>query len=227
MELLTDISFWSALFSIIMIDVALGGDNAVAIALACRRLPPEQQKKGIVYGSLTAVMLRVVLISLAVYLLQVPYLKTVAAALLLYVAWGMVQPSGGDEEHEIGASDKLLAAIKAVVIADLAMSAENVLGVAAAAEGPHSLVLTVLGLAISVPIIMVGSTMVLRLINRFPQLIVGCAMLLGWIAGGLCFSDLSRFVAINELPVKVFLSAVVWLMWWASSHSSGVKHESC
>lgn len=227
MEFLTDVSFWSALLSIIVIDIALGGDNAVAIALACRRLPPEQQKKGILYGSLAAVTLRVVLISMAVYLLQVPYLKAVAAALLLYVAWGMVQPSDDGEAHEAGASDKLFEAIKAVVIADLAMSAENVLGVAAAAEGPHSLILTILGLAISVPIIMVGSTVVLGLLSRFPQLIVVCAMLLGWIAGGLAIADLSRFIAVNEYSVKLFLSAVVWLMWWSARATSGVKHESC
>jgi YjbE family integral membrane protein len=177
--------FWVALAQIVLINIVLSGDNAVVIALACRSLPPRQQKSAILFGSAGAVVLRVVLTFFAVLLLEQPYLKLVGAALLLWIGIGLLKDEDEDEEHEDQAS--LWAAIKTIMIADFVMSLDNVIGVAAAAKG--NIVLLVTGLVISIPLIVFGSTLILKLMGRFPVIITAGAALLGWVAGEMAVSD--------------------------------------
>jgi len=184
--------FWIAVGQIIMIDILLGGDNAVVIALACRKLPPHQRVKGILWGTAGAILLRVILIAFALTLLQVPYLKLVGAALLLWIGVKLLAPQDDDAHGNIEGSDKLWAAVKTVIIADLVMSVDNVIAIAGAATGAgekHQLPLVIFGLLVSVPIIIWGSQMVLKLMDRFPIIIAVGGMLLGWIAGTMAHSD--------------------------------------
>lgn len=192
MEALLTPEFWLAVGQIVMIDILLGGDNAVVIALACRNLPPDLRKKGIIWGTLGAIALRVVLIFFAMSLLGLPYLKLVGAALLLWIGVKLLAPD--DEGHgDLQASDKLLGAIKTIIVADLVMSIDNVIGIAGAAQGAghegHQMPLVIFGLLVSIPIIVWGSGFVLKLMDRFPIIITVGAMLLGWIAGTLALGD--------------------------------------
>ena len=183
--------FWLAVGQIIMIDILLGGDNAVVIALACRQLPVQQRLKGILWGTAGAIVLRVILIAFALTLLQVPFLKLVGAALLLWIGIKLLVPE--EEGHSnIQGSDKLWAAVKTVIIADLVMSIDNVIAIAGVATGAgsqHQLPLVIFGLLVSVPIIIWGSQLVLKLMDRFPVIITVGGMLLGWIAGTMAHSD--------------------------------------
>ena len=191
MEALTTASFWIAVGQIILIDILLGGDNAVVIALACRGLPPKQRRLGIIYGTAGAIGLRVILIAFALALLTVPYLKLVGALLLLWIGVKLLAPQEEEEHGNISASDKLWGAVKTVIVADLVMSVDNVLAIAGAAEsaGSHQLPLVIFGLLVSIPIIVAGSQIVLRLMDRFPWIITAGGMLLGWIAGQMAFTD--------------------------------------
>ncbi|BEI43360.1 MULTISPECIES: TerC family protein [unclassified Polynucleobacter] len=191
MELLAMID-WSVVIQIIIIDLLLGGDNAVVIALACRNLHPNQRKKGIIYGTAGAIILRVILVAFAVTLLQIPFLKLVGGALLLWIGYKlMVQHD--EEEHNLDAPDKLFAAIKTIIVADIVMSLDNVLAIAGAAgqvdDAAHQVGYVVFGLIVSVPIIIAGSKVVLFLIDRFPLIVTAGAGLLGWIAGGMMVTD--------------------------------------
>ena len=184
--------FWLAVGQIIMIDILLGGDNAVVIALACRRLPPELRVKGIFWGTLGAIVLRVVLIFFALTLLKLPALKLVGAALLLWIGVKLLMPEDEDAHGNIQASDKLWAAVKTIVVADLVMSVDNVIAIAGAAQNAgqgHQMSLVVFGLLVSIPIIVWGSQLVIKLMDRFPVIVVAGGMLLGWIAGGLALGD--------------------------------------
>ncbi|MDP2819845.1 MAG: TerC family protein [Polaromonas sp.] len=191
MEEFMTASFWLAVGQIIMIDILLGGDNAVVIALACRNLPSKQRTQGIIYGTMGAIVLRVLLIAFALALLAVPYLKIVGALLLLWIGVKLLQPEAEDA-HNISSSDKLWGAVKTVIIADLVMSVDNVLAIAGAAQGAHQdhqLPLVIFGLLVSIPIIVWGSQLVLKLMGRFPIIITLGAMLLGWIAGQMAYTD--------------------------------------
>ncbi len=184
--------FWVAVGQIIMIDILLGGDNAVVIALACRQLPPALRTKGILWGTVGAIVLRVALIAFALTLLQVPYLKLVGALLLLWIGVKLLAPDDDDGHANIKGSDKLWAAVKTVIVADLVMSVDNVIaiaGAAAGAGGQHQLPLVIFGLLVSIPIIVWGSQLVLKLMDRFPWMITLGGMLLGWIAGTMAVSD--------------------------------------
>lgn len=207
--------FWLAVGQIVMIDILLGGDNAVVIALACRNLPPALRTKGIVWGTLGAIALRVVLIFFAMSLLNLPYLKLVGAVLLLWIGVKLLVPD--DDEHgNLKASDKLLGAIKTIIVADFVMSVDNVIGIAGAAHGAghegHQMALVIFGLLVSIPIIVWGSTMVLKLMDRFPLIITAGGMLLGWIAGTLAIGDpaVQRFVPDNDF--NHYVAAVVGAM---------------
>lgn len=183
--------FWVAVGQIIMIDILLGGDNAVVIALACRQLPTHQRTKGILWGTAGAIVLRVILIAFALTLLQVPYLKLVGAALLLWIGVKLLVPQE-DTHSNIQGSDKLWAAVKTVIVADLVMSVDNVIAIAGAATSAgstHQLPLVIFGLLVSIPIIVWGSQLVLKLMDRFPAIITIGGMLLGWIAGTMAHSD--------------------------------------
>lgn len=185
MSMLATPEFWLALSQIIMINIVLSGDNAVVIALACRSLPPTQQKKAIMFGSVGAIVLRLILTFFAVYLLSQPYLKLAGAALLLWIGVNLLK--GDDEDSELEGHSNLTAAIKTIIVADLVMSLDNVIGVAAAAKG--NITLLVIGLGISIPLIIYGSTLILKLMTRFPVIIVIGAGLLGWVAGEMAFTD--------------------------------------
>ena len=190
MDFLTSPEFWVALGQIIIIDILLGGDNAVVIALACRKLPPAQRTKGIIWGTAGAIVLRVILIFFAMTLLALPLLKFVGALLLVWIGVKLIAPDE-DGHGDIATSDKLLAAIKTIIVADLVMSVDNVIAIAGAAQnaGEHQMLLVVLGLLISIPIIVWGSQLVIKLMARFPVIIVAGGMLLGWIAGGMLVTD--------------------------------------
>ena len=184
--------FWLAVGQIIMIDILLGGDNAVVIALACRQLPPDLRTKGILWGTAGAIVLRVILIAFALTLLAIPFLKLVGAALLLWIGVKLLAPGDEDEHSNIQGSDKLWAAVKTVIVADLVMSIDNVIAVAGAATGAggnHQLSLVIFGLLVSIPIIIWGSQLVLKIMDRFPVIITAGGMLLGWIAGTMAHSD--------------------------------------
>jgi YjbE family integral membrane protein len=186
-------AFWLAVGQIIMIDILLGGDNAVVIALACRNLPEKQRKLGIIYGTAGAIVLRVLLIAFALALLAIPYLKIVGALLLLWIGVKLMMPED-EEAHNINPSDKLWGAVKTVIVADLVMSVDNVLAIAGAAQGAgqqHQLPLVIFGLLVSIPIIVWGSQIVLKLMERFPIIIILGAMLLGWIAGQMIYTDIA------------------------------------
>jgi len=191
LDFLTHTPFWIALGQIIVIDILLGGDNAVVIALACRKLPRAQRTKGIVWGTAGAIVLRVILIVFAMTLLQLPFLKVVGALLLLWIGVKLLAPDE-DGHGDIQGSDKLLAAIKTIIVADLVMSVDNVIAIAGAAQTSHQdhqVLLVTLGLLISIPIIVWGSQLVIKLMERFPLVIVLGGMLLGWIAGGMLVTD--------------------------------------
>lgn len=183
----SDPQFWVAALQIIAIDIVLGGDNAVVIALACRRLPEKQRNLGIFWGVFGAIAIRVGLVFFALNLLTLPFLKLVGALLLLWIGIKLLLPESTGGTHEIDANTTLLGAIKTIIIADTVMSLDNVIGIAGAARG--DLMLVVFGLLVSVPIIVWGSKLVMKLMNRFPITIFVGAGLLGWIAGDMAITD--------------------------------------
>ena len=197
--------FWVAVLQIIVIDILLSGDNAVVIALACRNLPEDQRRSGVVWGVGGAIALRVILTFFAVTLLTLNYVKLVGAALLLWIGIKLVLPQKEDGGHEIAAAGSLLAAIRTIIVADLVMSLDNVVAVAAAAR--DSVFLLVFGLALSIPLMVWASQLILRLMDRFPVIILGGGALLGWIA---------MSMAISDPVVKPALEPyVLWMNWLA------------
>jgi YjbE family integral membrane protein len=195
MEMLVHSAFWIGLGKIIWVNLLLSGDNAVVIALAARSLAPEQQKTAVFWGAGAAVILRIILTIFAVALLTLPWLKIVGGALLLWI--GVKLLVAEEDGEEIASSDNLLQAIKTILIADLVMSLDNVLAVAAAADSAAPTVemaamkytLLVLGLGISIPIVIFGSTLMLKLMERWPIIITAGGALLGWIAGEMMVTD--------------------------------------
>jgi YjbE family integral membrane protein len=182
---LDDPAFWTALLKIIGVNIVLSGDNAVVIALAARSLRPREQKMAIIWGSGAAIILRILLTLFAVALLALPWLKLVGSVLLLWIGVKLLVPEDGDAE--ISASDNLIQAIKTILIADLVMSLDNVIAVAAAAGG--SVVLLILGLAISIPLVIFGATLLVKAMERFPIIIVVGAGLIGFVAGEMAWED--------------------------------------
>jgi YjbE family integral membrane protein len=192
MELLTTPEFWVAVGQIILIDILLGGDNAVVIALACRKLPPKQRTQGILWGTAGAIVLRIVLIFFALTLLAIPFLKVVGALLLIWIGVKLLVPEHEEGHSNIEGSDKLWGAVKTVIIADFVMSLDNVIAIAGAAEASgtdHSMALVIFGVLVSIPIIVWGSQLVIKLMDRFPIIITLGGMLLGWIAGTMIVTD--------------------------------------
>ena len=186
MELLTSSTFWIALLEVIGINIILSGDNAVVIALAARSLPPQQQRRAIQIGSGAAVVLRIVLTLVAAKLLQMPYLEIIGGCLLLWIG---AQLLVNEEENEGGSkgTSNMLAAVRTILLADLVMSLDNVIAVAAAAKGDTTLL--VLGLAISIPLVIFGSTLIIKIMDRFPVIVTLGAALIGWVAGETITSD--------------------------------------
>ncbi|MDM0044611.1 TerC family protein [Variovorax dokdonensis] len=186
MDLAQDADFWIALVEIVWINILLSGDNAVVIALAARSLPAAQQMRAIVFGSAAAVVLRIVLTMLAVELLTLPFLQIIGGALLLWIG---VQLLGDEQEGEGEGPEPsgLGAAIRTILLADLVMSLDNVIAVAAAAQG--DMVLLALGLAIGIPLVIFGSRLMIRLMERLPIIITVGAALIGWVAGQTIAND--------------------------------------
>lgn len=195
---LYDARFWTGLVQIIIIDILLSGDNAVVIALAVRSLPAHQRRKGIVFGTGAAIILRVVFAAFVVYLLEVPYLKLVGGVLLLWIAVKLMLPEHEEGEGDMAAATNVWQAIRLIVVADAVMSLDNVVAIAAAAHG--SVLLLVLGLLISIPLIIYGSTLILGLVDRYPIIVAGGAALLGWIAGHIIVTDPAVVRWVGEVP---------------------------
>jgi YjbE family integral membrane protein len=181
----TDTQFWLALLQIIYVNIILSGDNAVVIALACRSLPSHQQKMGVMFGAGAAVVLRILFTAVIVYLLTVPFLKIAGGLALFWIGYKLMLPQ--DEGEEVDAASNLFHAIRIVLIADMVMSLDNVIAVAAAAKG--DLTLLVLGLLISVPLVVYGATVLIKLINRFPVIVPAGAALIGFIAAEVMVTD--------------------------------------
>jgi YjbE family integral membrane protein len=184
-ELVTS-QFWLGLGAIIWVNIILSGDNAVVIALAARSLPPHQQKQAVFWGAAAAVVLRIVLTIVAVELLKLSYLKLIGGLLLFWIAVKLLVPEGDDDDGVVSSSN-LGGAIKTILIADLVMSLDNVIAVAAVAKG--SLVLLVLGLLISIPLVVYGATMLMKLMDRYPVIITIGAALIGYVAGEMLVTD--------------------------------------
>lgn len=180
--------WWAALGSIVLANIVLSGDNAVVIAMAARRLPESQRNKAIFWGSAAAIVMRIILTLVAVQLMQVPYLKIVGAFLLVYIGVQLLA-DGGDEiegEHK-DVKDGMMAAVRTILIADLVMSLDNVIAVAAAAKGDTPLL--IIGLAVSIPLIIFGSTLLMKVMDRLPIIITLGAALLGFLAGEMFVTD--------------------------------------
>ncbi|MBL0142853.1 MAG: TerC family protein [Betaproteobacteria bacterium] len=222
--------FWTGLMAIIGVNIVLSGDNAVVIALAARSLPPKQQKAAIFWGSSAAIVMRIILTIVAVELLRLPFLKLVGAALLVWIAVQLLLPEGEGEGGEPVAGN-LWSAIRTILIADLVMSLDNVIGVAAAAKG--SITLLVLGLAISIPLVIFGSTLLLKLMVRFPIIITGGAALLGWVSGDMAVTDPAVGEWVNShaawlhtvAPAAGAIAVVAFGKWLASRAQARIYAE--
>jgi len=206
MDWLSSADFWIGLLKIVWINIILSGDNAVVIALAARSLPPEQQKKAVFFGSGAAVVLRIALTVVAAKLLELSFLQIVGGLLLLWIGVQLLS-----EEEEDGPASRggggLMAAVRTILIADLVMSLDNVIAVAAAAKG--DMVLLILGLAISIPLVIFGSTLMIRLMERFPVIILLGAGLIGWVGGETIVSDTSLHGVVAAHPNLHYVGAVV------------------
>ncbi len=205
MEFLQTAEFWIALIKIIWINIILSGDNAVVIALAARALPPELQKKAVFFGSAAAVVMRIALTVVAVQLLALSYLQIIGGLLLLWIG---AQLLSEDDDGDDGAVEEtgLYAAIRTILIADLVMSLDNVIAVAAAAKG--SMTLLILGLAISIPLVIFGSTLMIKLMSRYPVIVTVGAALIGWVGGETIVSD---------VVLRDVVAAVPWLHYAAAA----------
>jgi YjbE family integral membrane protein len=180
-------TFWLSVLQVIWINILLSGDNAVVIALACRGLPPRERVWGMVIGAGFASVLLIVFTGVISMLMTLPYLKMVSAVLLIWIAVKLLAPQAHDAEDTPEAAKDLWRAVRIVVIADIVMSLDNVIAVAAVAKGQY--ILLTIGLAVSIPMVIAGSAIILALLERFPILVWGGAGILGWVAGDIFASD--------------------------------------
>jgi YjbE family integral membrane protein len=187
---LTSGALWGALFAIVVANILLSGDNAVVIAMAARQLPADQQKKAIFWGSAAAIVMRVILTVVAVQLLTIPYLKIIGGLLLFWIGVQLMLSDDGDSD--VKSHGTMLAAVRTILIADLVMSVDNVIAVAAAADkAPENMrvILLIVGLGLSIPLIIVGSTLLMKVMERYPIIIILGAALLGFLAGSMIATD--------------------------------------
>ena len=235
---------------IILIDILLGGDNAIVIALACRHLPADVRMKGIVYGTAGAILIRILLISFAVTLLTLPYLKLIGGFLLLWIGLKLLTDEG-DDAGDINGGDRLSTAIKTIIVADLAMSIDNVIAVASAAEqaqADHKLVLVIFGILISIPVVVWGSSIVLKIMDKVPAVVTGGSALLGYLGGEMIVTDTAIQDKVTQLlpiaaldfpalDVRLSLSGIIGALlvlvggWWISqkrtaNETDSVLHET-
>jgi len=184
---------WVIIGQIILIDILLGGDNAIVIALACRHLPADVRMKGIFYGTLGAIVIRILLISFAVTLLTLPYLKLIGGVMLLWIGIKLLTEDG-EETDDINGGYRLSTAIKTIIVADLAMSIDNVIAVASAAEqahADHKMVLVIFGILISIPVVVWGSSLVLKIMDKVPAVVTAGSALLGYLGGEMIVTDMA------------------------------------
>ncbi|RMA94154.1 TerC family protein [Priestia megaterium] len=220
-----DQSFILNLLEILLINIVLSGDNAVVIALACRNLPDEHRNKAVVFGTLGAVVLRVGLTFVAVYLLTIPFLNFIGGLLLLWIAISLLK---GEDDGDIKANSTLAGAIKTIIIADLVMSLDNVVAVAGAANG--SILLIILGLVISIPLIIWGSQLLMKIMEKFPIIIIAGAALLGYTAGEMIFKDKAVGHVLEELNphlhtiIPILLAILVVVVGKLSGRSKKETH---
>ena len=235
---------WVIVGQIILIDILLGGDNAIVIALACRHLPPHLRLKGIVGGTIGAIVIRIVLIAFAVTLLTLPYLKIIGGVMLLWIGVKLLL-NEEDNTDDIDGGDRLITAIKTVIIADLVMSIDNVIAVASAAEqagAEHKMVLVVFGIMVSIPVVIWGSSVILRIMDRVPAVVTMGAGLLGYLGGSMIstdtaidlrFAELLRMDLLNFHNQGVHLSLlgtagallVVLIAWWINQRRTAPQDE--
>ena len=224
-------AWWSALMAIILIDLVLAGDNAIVIALAARNLPKHLQKKAIIWGTVGAIGVRTAMTLIVVWLLKIPGLMLVGGLGLLWIAYKLIADQGGDEEEHGAGATTFWGAMKTIIVADALMGIDNVLGVAGAAKGAMDLV--VLGLLISVPIVVFGSTMVLKLVDRFPAIIYIGAAVLAWTAASMIVNErlLSDWFGTSEAPqtalrwavAAVCIAGVLGTAWLATRRKAAAK----
>ncbi|AJY73578.1 TerC family protein [Paenibacillus beijingensis] len=219
--------FWAGLIELILINIVLSGDNAVVVALACRKLPAQQQKKAVLWGSIGAIVLRVLLTFAAVWLLHIPYVQLAGALMLLYIAVTLLKKDDGEDHVEAG--NKLSDAIRTIVVADLVMSLDNVLAMAGAAQG--NLLLIIIGLLITIPLIVVASNVLMRIMERYPVIVMIGSAVLGYTAGEMVLSDkgvgnrMEGLLPAADLVIPIALALLVviagWLMnKWQSRHGN-------
>jgi YjbE family integral membrane protein len=218
--------FWTALLKIIGVNIVLSGDNAVVIALAARSLPARQQKQAIFWGAGAAIVLRIVLTLFAVALLALPWLKLVGSALLLWIGVKLLVPE--DDDPGITASDNLMVAIRTILVADLVMSLDNVIAVAAAAGG--STVLLVVGLAISIPLVIFGATLLVKIMDRYPVIVLIGAGLIGFVAGEMAWEDgaLAAWTgayppSMKYVPAVACAAFVIFLGQWLARRAEAAR----
>ncbi|MEO7252843.1 MAG: TerC family protein [Casimicrobium sp.] len=225
LELFTGV-WWAALGSIILANIVLSGDNAVVIAMAARKLPDSQRQKAIFWGSAAAIVMRILLTLVAIQLLALPYLKVIGAILLIYIGVQLLaEGDDGGEDDGKQVKDGMMAAVRTILIADLVMSLDNVIAVAAAAKGNTTLL--IVGLAVSIPLIIFGSTLLMKVMDRFPIIITLGAALLGFLAGEMFVTDPSTAAFFAKLdgshtwaPVIGAVIVVAIGTWMARRHKS-------
>ncbi|MFE1628675.1 TerC family protein [Brevibacillus reuszeri] len=225
---LLESTFFSSLLLIITINIVLSGDNAVVIAVACRKLQPVQRKKAILWGTFLAVIVRVMATILAVYLLQIPYLYLVGGVILLWISYKLLRDE--EESEQINASDDLVQAVKTIVVADVMMGLDNVLAIAGAAKG--SILLIVLGLLISIPLMIFGSQLILKAMERFQWLVYVGAAVLALAAANMIVTErvVSDWIAGKgwlEASIKIAIVALVLILGlWQRTHTGEKEHQS-
>ena len=220
-------AWWSALLAIILIDLVLAGDNAIVIALAARNLPPHLQRKAIVWGTVGAIVVRSAMTVGVVWLLKIPGLMLVGGLGLVWIAYRLLADQGGDENHGPIAST-FWGAMKTIVVADALMGIDNVLGVAGAAHGSFDLV--VIGLLVSVPIVVFGSTMVLKLVERFPLIIHAGAAVLAFTAAKMIVGEplLDEVFDHSVARWATYVTAVAGVLaagWWNARNQGGTDDD--
>lgn len=224
-----DAEFLGKIISIILLDIVLSGDNAVVIALACRKLNPAQRKKAIAFGTIGAVVLRIVLTVVAVWILDIPFVKFVGGLLLLYIAWDLLK--SGDENPNIKGNSGLFAAVRTIIIADFVMSLDNVLAVAGVADGHIGL--AALGLVISIPIIILGSQVIMKLMEKLPILVWIGALLIAYTAGKMLVEDKygHRYLVATTIPQMEWIVPIVVMvlliavgLWTKKKQTKNIPH---
>jgi len=220
---------FAAVAKIIGIDIMLGGDNAVVIALACSALPVAMRNKGMFFGTAGAVVMRGLFLAIAGLVLGIPFVKVIAGAWLFWIGYSLLIANDGDE-HNITPADSLLGAIKTIIIADIMMSVDNVMAVASAAEstGAHSTLYAVAGILFSVPIIVLGAQVIMKLMDRFPVIVWGGAGLLGWVGAEMIISDpnMHNIVSDDQHLIFKILGFVVVIIAALAQKKFTTKHET-